>query len=105
MEQATLSCIHKQVSTTRRSAGIPALIVGILSAGAQTPALDNVFMKLKSLAQKPVKLSAKDETSLPQVHAMNSLKEVFKSSILGKRCEHHIADCLDIAADSLNSEM
>jgi hypothetical protein len=60
---------------------------------------------LKELARRPVKLSKLDETKLSQVHAMNCLKEVFKSSLLGKKSESHIADCLQIAADSLNSEV
>lgn len=61
--------------------------------------------ELKSLARKAVQLSETDETNLPQVHAMNCLKEIFKSATLGKRSESHIADGLQISADSLNSEM
>jgi Putative death-receptor fusion protein (DUF2428) len=53
----------------------------------------------------PVQFSEKDETNLPQVHAMNCLKEIFKSSSLGKKPESHIADCLQLAADSLNSDV
>jgi hypothetical protein len=98
-------CIHEQSSTTRRSAGIPALMTGILAANSQSPALEDVMAQLKTLARQPAAFAAKDETNLPQVHAMNCLKEVFKSSSLGKRCENHIADCLHIAAESLKSEM
>lgn len=61
--------------------------------------------ELKSLAGRPVTLSETDETNLPQVHAMNCVKEIFKSSILGKRSDKHIPDCLQLAADSLTSEM
>ena len=80
-------------------------MTGILSSNAQKPAFEGVMDELKVLARRPVKLSKLDETNLPQVHAMNCLKEIFKSSTLGKRSESHIADCLQIAADSLNSEM
>lgn len=81
------------------------MITGILSAHSKSPGFDEVLAELKSVAQMPSALSEKDETALPQVHAMNCLKEIFKSSVLGKRCESHIAECLEIAADSLSSEM
>lgn len=61
--------------------------------------------ELKKLSKQPVQLSETDETNLPQVHAMNCLKEIFKSATLGKRSESHMADGLQISADSLNSEM
>ena len=80
-------------------------MTGILSSNAHKPAFEDVIDELKVLARKPVKLSKLDETNLPQVHAMNCLKEIFKSSILGKKPDSHIAECLQIAADSLNSEM
>jgi hypothetical protein len=103
--QGTLKCIFEQSSTTRRSAGIPALMTGILSANSKHPSFEYVMTELKSLALKPIKISETDETSLSQVHAMNSLKEIFKSSTLGRRAESHIAECLAIATSSLNSEM
>lgn len=100
-----MTCIFEQASTTRRSAGIPALMTSILSANSDKPAFRDVMAELISLARRPVELSEKDETNLPQVHGMNCLKEIFKSSTLGKKSEGHIADCLQLAADSLNSEM
>ncbi|KAM3083132.1 hypothetical protein ACMFMG_003796 [Clarireedia jacksonii] len=103
--KGTLQCIYEQASTTRRSAGIPALITGILSSNASNPAFEVVMMELKSLARRPVALSQIDETNLPQVHAMNCVKEIFKSSALGKRADKHIPDCLQLAADSLTSEV
>ena len=98
-------CIFEQSSTTRRSAGIPSLMTGILSAHSKSPALDDVMSRLKTLARLPIVLTTKDETNLPQVHALNCLKEIFKSSTLGKRCEGYIVDCLQIAAESLRSKM
>lgn len=61
--------------------------------------------ELKSLSRRPLSLSETDETNLPQVHAMNCVKEIFKSSTLGNRSDKHIPDCLQLAADSLTSEM
>lgn len=98
-----MKCIAEQASTTRRSAGIPALVTGILAANSQNPTFQEVMEELKSLARQPVTLTNTDATNLPQVHAINCLKEIFKSSTL-KRSESHIADCLQLAADSLNSD-
>lgn len=100
-----MRCIFQQVSTTRRSAGIPTLMTSILSANSPKPNFGNVMKELSVLARRPIELSEKDETSLPQVHAMNCLKEIFKSSLLSTKAEPHIAECLQLAADSLNSEM
>ena len=80
-------------------------MTGILTANSKSPALEDVMVQLKILARQAIAFTAKDETNLPQVHAMNCLKEIFKSSSLGKRCENHITDCLEIAAESLQSKM
>jgi len=100
-----LNCIFQQASTTRRSAGIPALMTGIMSANAQIPAFEDVMTDLISISKIPVKISKTDQTNLPQVHAMNSLKEVFKSSTLGKKAEGRLTECLELAAGRMNSEM
>lgn len=41
---------------------------------------------------------------LPQVHALNGLRETFKDSTVRRRAEVHVLDCLHIASDALNSE-
>jgi hypothetical protein len=79
-------------------------MTGIMSANAQIPAFEDIMTDLISITRIPVKISETDQTNLPQVHAMNSLKEVFKSSILGKKAEGRLAECLELAADRLNSE-
>lgn len=103
--QGALDCIFEQASTTRRSAGIPALLTGIMIANSKDPAFEDIVSKLKLIAMQPAHQSATDNTNLPQVHAMNSLKETFRSSVLGRRAENHIGDCLQISVDSLKSEM
>jgi Putative death-receptor fusion protein (DUF2428) len=80
-------------------------MTSILSANSHKPAFGDVMIELAGLARRPVEISEKDETSLPQVHAMNCLKEIFKSSSLSAKAEPHIAECLQLAADSLNSEV
>lgn len=59
--------------------------------------------QLQAIARAPVVDTGRDEVQLPQVHAMNSLKDVFKSATLGKKAESYVTDCFEIALDSLKS--
>ncbi|KAK1535510.1 hypothetical protein CPAR01_09052 [Colletotrichum paranaense] len=105
--RGTKECIFSQASTTRRSAGIPAMITGIVSANAPQPSFDVVIEELVAIARKPAYNSESDGSKLPQVHALNCLKDMFKSSFitqLGKSAPH-IPQCLDLAAGSLKSEV
>ncbi|KAK2050667.1 hypothetical protein LZ31DRAFT_512065 [Colletotrichum somersetense] len=105
--KGTKECIFAQASTTRRSAGIPAMITGIVSANAPQPSFDKVIEELVTIAQKPAYNSESDGSKLPQVHALNCLKDMFKSSFitqLGKSAPH-IPRCLELAASSLKSEV
>lgn len=80
-------------------------MVGILTANSPAPSFEEIMVQLKALAQKPVQLSRIDETNLPQVHAMNCLKEIFKSSSLDRKAEPYISEGLRLAAGSLRSDM
>ena len=80
------------------------MITGILSSNAISPAIDEVVAGLQELAKRPVIASSQDESRLPQVHAMNCLKEIFKSSTLVKEREEYIPECLQLAATSLKSK-
>lgn len=103
--QETLSCINMQRSTTRRSAGIPALMTGILASNADSPSFQEVIRTLQDIAAAPARVSETDGSNLPQVHAFNCIKEVFKSSLLSKYAEMYLAECLQLATSSLKSEI
>ncbi|KAI0850975.1 putative death-receptor fusion protein-domain-containing protein [Daldinia vernicosa] len=103
--EGALTCIHTQASTTRRSAGIPALIVGILSSNATCPSFEDVIRNLQDIGRRPALASDTDGSNLPQVHALNCIKDIFKSSYLSKRAEPYLTDCLELAASSLKSEI
>ncbi|CAK7216519.1 hypothetical protein SBRCBS47491_002858 [Sporothrix bragantina] len=107
--KGTLDCIRSQVSTTRRSAGIPALFSGILaSSNTSQPAFfDDAIRTACSIAQEPVDFAgrAADGSRLPQVHAFNCLRDVFRSSLLSKRAERLLPECLQLAANSLRSDV
>ncbi|KAL5612823.1 hypothetical protein BROUX41_004096 [Berkeleyomyces rouxiae] len=102
--ERSLEAIFKQESTTRRSAGIPAMFTGVLMANSQSPSFDEVMSKLIEIAGKPA--STEFGTKLYQVHALNSLKDIFKSSQLshlGVRSDKYLSKCLALAANCLQS--
>ena len=100
-----MDCIYTQASTTRRSAGIPSLIVGILSSNAEQPSFDTVMCELRAISERPARISETDGSNLPQVHALNCIKDIFKSSAFSKRVDVYLTDTLQLAADSLKSEV
>ncbi|WZH44845.1 putative death-receptor fusion protein-domain-containing protein [Fusarium acuminatum] len=104
----TLEAINAQVSTTRRSAGIPAMMTGVLSANATNPSFEQVMSKLMEIASQEARVTETDGSNLPQVHAYNCLKEIFKSSYLtaiGNKSEKFLPQCLELAANGLKSEL
>lgn len=103
--EGTLSCIHSQRSTTRRSAGIPSLMTGILTSHAKSPSFETVLRTLTQIAAAPARVADTDGSNLPQVHAFNCIKEIFKSSLLSKHAETFLAECLQLATSSLKSEV
>ncbi|RKK97536.1 hypothetical protein BFJ68_g13973 [Fusarium oxysporum] len=104
----TLEAINAQVSTTRRSAGIPAMMTGVLSANAPNPSFEQVMNKLMEIASQEARVTETDGSNLPQVHAYNCLKDIFKSSYLtamGNKSEKFLPQCLELAANGLKSEL
>lgn len=87
---------------TRRSAGIPAIITGVLAAYPGDNFFDDVIVDLQTVADAPV---GADLGSLPQVHALNCLKDIFTDARFRLSTEVHVADTLEIAASCLESQM
>jgi hypothetical protein len=103
--QDTLSCISdKGSTTTRRSAGLPSLITGLLGADPGGP----LFLVAMKDLQKVIQSVEHDKTihgdPLPQVHALNCLKAIFISTVLGPSSEPYIVSALDIAGQCLTSK-
>ncbi|KAI3338899.1 putative death-receptor fusion protein-domain-containing protein [Ustulina deusta] len=103
--EGALNCIYTQGSTTRRSAGIPAIIVGVLASTTDSPSFGDVIAKLQEIGGQPAFVSETDGSNLAQVHALNCLKDIFKTSFLSHRAEPYLTDCLQLAALSLQSEV
>lgn len=83
------------------------MMIGILSAGSVIT-LDQVMAKLMEISSMPAAVSETDGSNLPQVHALNSMTAIFKTSYLShseKKLETYIPLCLQLAADCLKSNM
>lgn len=61
--------------------------------------------ELREISERPALISETDGSNLPQVHALNCLKDIFKSSAFSKRVDVYLTDTLQLAADSLKSEV
>lgn len=101
-----MACIQHQASaTTRRSAGLPSLITGILGADPGGSLFQKAIKDLQSeaAAAPPSVNSYGDE--LPQVHALNSLRAIFTSTVLGPSSEPYLVSTLSIAGRCLRSQI
>ncbi|PHH69821.1 hypothetical protein CDD82_7495 [Ophiocordyceps australis] len=106
--RGSLEAISSQASTTRRSAGIPSIMTAILSANASQPGFDVVMAKLMDIAAQEPSAGDADHAFVPQVHAYNCLKDIFKNSMLaslGNRSDKYLPQCLELAANGLGSSV
>ncbi|KAF1964175.1 HEAT repeat protein-like protein [Bimuria novae-zelandiae CBS 107.79] len=106
--QETLSSIQAQAhAITRRSGGIPALMAGIIASEPQTSGklFPQAMQDLTVETSIAAKSSNIEESRLPQVHALNCIKEFFMTSKLGVSSEAYIGDGLELAARSINSNI
>lgn len=101
------SIIYEQASRlTRRSAGLPSLVTGILSSNPTGPLFQQVMAELHDIAQLPATRDVNSyEIKLPQVHAMNCLKDIFTNARLGPHTERFVMSALKISAECLSSSM
>lgn len=74
-----------------------------MSANAPDPSFEEIMAYLKSQAKSPITPMEFAEQRLPQVHALNGLREIYKDSIVRKLAERHFLECLHIASDALKS--
>ncbi|KAF2677884.1 HEAT repeat protein-like protein [Lentithecium fluviatile CBS 122367] len=106
--QETLSSIQaKAHAITRRSGGIPALMSGIITAEPQPGGklFPRAMHDLIAEASIDGQSSNIEESRLPQVHALNCIKEVFTTSRLSVPSEPFIGEGLELAARTLNSKI
>jgi Putative death-receptor fusion protein (DUF2428) len=91
---------------TRRSAGIPAILAGLLIPSTPED-FTGVIETLVSLARSENASSSSksndQQTRLPQVHALNCLREIFTNSKFRARTAPWLIEVLSLAASSLSS--
>lgn len=80
-------------------------MAGILSSMAEHPSFHDVINILQRIARQPAVVTQNDGSHLPQVHALNCLKDIFKSSPLSNMAEGYLTECLELAANSLKSDV
>ncbi|KAF1936795.1 hypothetical protein EJ02DRAFT_438294 [Clathrospora elynae] len=103
--QETLRSMQDKASAiTRRSAGIPAAMSALLAAEPPGGKLFSQAMK-DLVAETLVEAHSAniEESRLPQVHALNCIKEIFTTSKLSVASEAYIGQGLELAAKTLNS--
>lgn len=82
------------------------MITGILTAHVGDMFFDKAVLDLQEIARMPIPDTSEDEEPrLPQVHALNALKDIFADTRFGPSTELHVADGLNIAASCLDSKM
>lgn len=85
---------------------MPALITGILSSEPGGPLFDRAIAELYELSRLPATRNITDfEIELPQVHAMNCLKDIFTDARFGPHTQSYIISALEISSESLSSSM
>ncbi|GIZ45496.1 hypothetical protein CKM354_000865900 [Cercospora kikuchii] len=89
---------------TRRSAGLPSLLCGILGADRSGKLIARAVADLETIARLEVDAASAEEGSLAQVHAMNCFKDVLKNSRLAEQSEPFLAKALQLSADALRSD-
>ncbi|KAK6439219.1 hypothetical protein LTR95_004568 [Oleoguttula sp. CCFEE 5521] len=88
---------------TRRSAGLPSLLCGVLASDPSDRLLTIAVSDLDTIARRPLLPDSLREGSLVQVHAMNCMKDVIKHTKLAEQSERHVPTALRLAADSIQS--
>ncbi|QQK40766.1 Armadillo-like helical [Penicillium digitatum] len=89
---------------TRRSAGLPALVTGIVGSDPGTPFFNEAINELHEISSLSVEYDKERQyLELPQVHAMNCLKDIFTNAKLGSYTEPFIMKALTLSAERLGS--
>ncbi|KAF2150511.1 hypothetical protein K461DRAFT_258930 [Myriangium duriaei CBS 260.36] len=104
-ERVIASIRNTSTINTRRSAGLPAALAGILSSSESSELFNIAIRDLTAIARESASFPIRDHQALPQVHALNCLRELFKHSKLGQRSEEFIPQSLLLAGQCLTSDL
>ncbi|KAJ5452628.1 Armadillo-like helical [Penicillium cf. griseofulvum] len=103
-QEAKLTIFGTASQLTRRSAGLPALVTGIVGSDPGTSFFNEAINELHEISSLSVKYDKERQyLELPQVHAMNCLKDIFTNAKLGPHTEPFIMKALTLSAERLGS--
>ncbi|KIW77936.1 hypothetical protein Z517_07769 [Fonsecaea pedrosoi CBS 271.37] len=106
--QIALNQINEQANRlTRRSAGLPAMIAALLSP-VDLDYLSSAVNDLMVIAERAIDGSLNldiDDVKLPQVHALNCLKEIMTNSKFAVVVVQHLERMMELAATCLSSKV
>ena len=82
------------------------MVTGILTAYPKGDFFDRVILDLQNTANEPLELAQSlGQIRLPQVHALNCLKDIFTNARLGLATEVHVEKTLIIAVNCLEIDV
>ncbi|XP_074945130.1 tRNA (32-2'-O)-methyltransferase regulator THADA isoform X1 [Phalacrocorax aristotelis] len=105
MPEQWLSCVLEEIKScdpsstlcaTRRSAGIPFYIQALLASEPKKSKTDLLKMAMKELISLATPLN-ESSSVIPQVHALNILRALFRDTRLGENIMPYVADGLQAA--------
>jgi len=93
------------ISVTRRSAGIPMLILAVLNSESNSKKLllPYTVNSLLEVANRPVGDHWDEQSDLPQVHALNILRSIFRESKLGSDVISYVPKVMITTIEGFNS--
>lgn len=103
-QQAKTTIFESASQLTRRSAGLPAMVTGILCSSPGTPFFKQALSELHDISRLSVEYDRERQyLELPQVHAMNCLKDIFTNTKLSSFTESFVMPALNLSAERLGS--
>ncbi|XP_074060882.1 tRNA (32-2'-O)-methyltransferase regulator THADA isoform X2 [Macrotis lagotis] len=96
LEEVKSSDPSSKLCATRRSAGIPFYIQALLASEPKKGRMDLLKITMKELISLAVP-SGDSQSSVPQVHALNILRALFRDTRLGENIIPYVADGIQAA--------
>jgi len=96
---------QKGTAITRRSAGLPAIVVGLIASDASGELYSRAISDLTQLSAIEPVMKHDEAIDLPQVHALNTIRAIFITSRLASQSEKTIVEAMRLAAKCLTSKI
>ncbi|XP_062911751.1 tRNA (32-2'-O)-methyltransferase regulator THADA-like isoform X2 [Mobula hypostoma] len=98
LQEIKSSAPESKLCPTRRSAGIPFYIQALVSSEPRCSNLSRLKMTMSELITLSMPATSQDEhATIPQVHALNILRALFRDTKLGENVIPYVADGLQAA--------